>query len=115
MPRPLTPFHIRITFLPGKTAAIFYAAGPGATTATESLEEDKGDLLLPLAGGLPPLRLVYTYKHVGTMATAKASVGPEVARRATSALAAHVPLARRIFGNAFIAEGVIFFAARRYH
>ena len=65
-------------------------------------------MLLPLPGGLPSLQLVYTYKHVGTMATAKAFLGPEVAHRAASALAAYVPLARSMFGNAYIADGVKF-------
>ena len=51
----------------------------------------------PHIPNFPGLRVVETYKHLGSILEDSGSAAPDVAHRVSSAMAAYAPLARKVF------------------
>ncbi len=62
--------------------------------------------MCPTAAGPQQLRLVPGYVYLGTLTMGKGEMGPELARRAASALQAHASLSRRVFGKSDVSAKV---------
>jgi len=97
--------HLRINWLPGKTEAICILRGDGATAIRESWRQHDEQIAIPLGkyGVDGALRIVDSYKHLGTVVDKFGVSQGNAVARAKSALTAYMPLSFKVFGSRLIA------------
>ena len=110
-------FGFQLNLAPGKTEAVASWVGPGSRPIRRRLMalsnnrqvamlplntrlDDDGDVQFPaLAENDRAVRIVQSYRHLGTIVQAGAGMGREIASRANAGQAATHALARRLLGN----------------
>ena len=103
-----TKHFLALNWKPGKTLIVLRLCGPGTQRDLETLRRPMEDLAsagpdaspfaVRTASGLC-CNVVPSYKHVGSMVSAKASLEPELRRRLQIASAVYYPLVRKLFGS----------------
>ena len=93
-------FGFQINWKPGKTECFLALRGKRAQETRSKLVKIDDGLAIPLPPdcGATSLRIVSEYKHLGSTIANNGAAVPDVPLRATSALAAYSPLARKVFG-----------------
>ena len=96
-------YALKINFAKGKTEALMKLRGRNAVKTLDSLRhEGKISIPLPKPYESDRLRIVEHYKHLGSHLSVDGSLMFDAQHRCSSALAAYVPLAHRIFGSGCI-------------
>ena len=90
-------FGFNINWDKGKTEAFISLRGKQAATQKCSIYRAGSSLKLPPECG-HDLRVVQSYKHLGSILESTGSSGPDAAHRATSAMSAFAPLSKKVFG-----------------
>jgi len=92
---------LKVNFAKGKTEALLTLRGKKSRALNEKLRQPDGTRLLrlPNAPGSPALRLVDSYKHLGSTICEDRSLVPEGISRASSALNAFGPIAATVLGT----------------
>ena len=98
--------HLEINFGPNKTLAILLFLGKQATLCREKLRRPDGTLAIALEKFGHPgewLRIVRSYRHLGTYIDALGVTHGNVIERSKLALGAYAPIAMKVFGSSLIA------------
>ena len=91
---------LRINWDPGKTEAFLVLRGKGAVQLRQKVfGADPPGIDVDLVCGTSRLRLVHTYKHLGSMLSDNGTCDAEAGRRSKSALNAYAPIAVRVLGS----------------
>ena len=89
-----------INWARGKSEALLKYRGQDAVARWEARRGDAGNIAirLPCAAGRDELHVVDRYRHLGGIVSISGTLLPEAHQRASSAMAAYSPLAKRVFG-----------------
>ena len=90
-------FGFKVNWSPGKTECFLTLRGRGSEVLRRKVSAQGGIRLLP-GSGPPLLRVVSSYKHLGSVLDPSGSGAPDVPNRVQAAGAAYSPIARQVFG-----------------
>ena len=99
-------FGFHINWGPGKTECFLSLRGKHSADERRKVAAAGNCIHLPLISDVPGLRVVSVYKHLGSILEDSGSAAPDVPHRVSSAMAAYVPLARKVFGALAISRKV---------
>ena len=81
----------------GKTEAFVSLRGKKSVELKQKLVEAGNVLSVDPACGASVVRLVPTYKHLGSMLDSEATCAPDVAARVQKAMTSYAPISRKVF------------------
>eukprot|EP00973_Karenia_brevis_P028463 3922818-Karenia_brevis.AAC.1 len=101
-------YGFKIIWKPGKTECLLTLRGACSQKIRNRLAHvDNGMAIkLPAECGEPYLRVVQSYKHLGSALDALGRPLPDVSKRVSSAMASYVPIAKRTFGAVQISRSL---------
>ena len=101
-------FGFKVNWKPGKTECFITLRGKHAEPQKQKLLKRDGEVVIPLPPdcGHPWLRVVRRYVHLGSGLDGSCGPGPDVQIRTTSAMSAFTPIAKKVFGNPWVARSV---------
>ena len=98
---------LELNFKPGKSEAFLVFRGKNAAKFTRKVfVEQHSSLPLPAVANADRLRIVQSYKHLGSVITPDGKPNLDVPNRTSSALTSYAPIAVSVFGSSCIAREV---------
>ena len=96
----LVALGFRINWAQGKTEAFVSLRGKRSHIQKQNIIDAGNVIAIDPACGSSSVRVVATYKHLGSMLDSEGGHAPDVEVRSQRAMASYAPLAKKVYGAA---------------